>query len=79
MTFNEWFEEYQPIKKNDDDSGPIIFTIKGLSLSDRCGSVPAVDSLQPLAVASKLPPTMIAGELFEGADDGFVGDLAIDD
>lgn len=39
MTFDEWFEEYQPIKNNDGDSGLIIFAIKGLSLSDRFGSV----------------------------------------
>lgn len=27
MTFNEWFEEYQPTKKNDGDSGLIIFVM----------------------------------------------------
>ena len=40
MTFDEWFEEYQPIKNNDGDSGLIIFAIKGLSLNDRFGSIP---------------------------------------
>ena len=39
MTFVEWFEEFQTIKDNDGDSGLIILAIKGLSLSDRLGSV----------------------------------------
>ncbi len=43
MTFDEWFEEYRPIKDNDGDSGLIIFAIKGLSLSDRFGAVTACE------------------------------------
>ena len=45
MTFDEWFEEYQPIKSNDGDSGLIIIAIKGLSLGDRSGSLPASESI----------------------------------
>ena len=57
MTFNEWFEEYQPIKKNDDDSGPIIFTIKGLSLSDRFGSEGTVSMVRRSGPQSEVEPT----------------------
>ena len=42
MTFDEWFQEYQPIKNDDGDSGLIIFAIKGLSLGDRFGSGAAI-------------------------------------
>ena len=37
MTFDEWFEDYQPIRNIDGDSGPIIYAKKRVSLSDRYG------------------------------------------
>ena len=51
MTFDEWSEKYQPIKNNDGDSGLIIFAVKGLSRSDRFGSVAVILPQKPCAAA----------------------------